>query len=119
MFDANTISCLTPQNFIGVFELDSTGMICYYGAGNNDKSAVAKPNFVRRNFFEEIAAFENGGDFQRRFKCFFSDSFTTDNFNLCFGSCHQNEEFRVKLVRVCERDYNRNVNLVIVDIRKA
>ena len=119
MFNVKTTSCLTPQNFIGIFELDSTGTVFYCGAHSNEKFVEAKPNLMGCNFFEEIAAFENGGEFQRRFKRFFNDSFATDNFNFSFSSCAHDEEFRVKLVRVCERDYEGNVDLVIVDIRKA
>ncbi len=118
MFNANAITRLIPQNFIGVFELDSTGMVVYCGARNDDKSGEAKLNLVGRNFFEEIAAFQNGAEFRRRFNRFRTDSFTTDSFNFSFDSGEPDEKFRVKLVRVCERDYRGNTDLVIVDIRK-
>ncbi|MCA1624783.1 MAG: hypothetical protein LC768_00965 [Acidobacteria bacterium] len=115
----DTVSNLTPHNLFGVFELDSAGTVMYYGKRNDGNLLESKPNLIGRNFFEEAATFENVLDFQRRFKRFVSDSFSTDNFNFSFRSREDVTEAKVMLLHVRERDFDKSINLVIVDIRKA
>ncbi|MGI9034751.1 MAG: hypothetical protein ACR2GD_01815 [Pyrinomonadaceae bacterium] len=114
------ISCLTPQNLFGVYELDASGAVLYY-KGTNDRQAddSATANLTGCDFFDEIGCFQNVKEFQRRFKNFAADSHPADTFDFNFYLNEQALPVKVKMVRVRERHDSENTNLIIVDIRKC
>ncbi|MGI8468977.1 MAG: hypothetical protein ACR2N3_11065 [Pyrinomonadaceae bacterium] len=104
---------------IGVYEMDAAGTVVYHKSMTDSRTNESEPNLIGRNFFDEIAAFQNFMDFRRRFKCFVGDSHPADEFNFDFYLREQILEIKVKLVRARERQDNKNSNLIIVDIRKV
>jgi hypothetical protein len=114
----NGDSQLTPENLQGVFELDLSGTVVYCRNPVSGTPADSKENLIGLNFFEEIASFNNGKEFQRRFSRFISEAQPTDHFDFSFRLEEKESKVKVMLVRVCERSYDNNSDLVIVDIRK-
>lgn len=112
-------SSITAADLFGVFELDSSGTVLYYGARDKSRQLESKTNLIGRNFFEEITAFENAPEFQRRFKRFINDSAATENFDFSFQTREKVTKAKVMMLHVRERDFDKNANLVIVDIRET
>jgi hypothetical protein len=117
--DMNVSDNLTSQSLFGLFELDSTGKILYSkvesgGIFDNRKTALAG-----LNFYDEVAPFKNVGEFRRHLDQFAGGGASVDKFDFVCRFDDGNEQVKVKLVRVSEREYDGWAKLTIVDIRKV
>lgn len=112
----NLTSTLTAAGSGGLFELDAEGTVVYSRPANRDLFE-GQSSAVGRNFFDEVASFENVDDFRRRFRYFVKGSAAMENFNFNFRFEENQVPMRVMLVRVSEHGQTANANLVIVDIR--
>lgn len=114
----NLIPALTSKDLGGLFELDAEGMVYYSRLRRNRELFETEPDVVGRNFFDEIAGFENVDEFRRRFRYFVKGSNSIENFNFDFRFAENAVPMRVMLVRVSETESSDNTRLIIVDIRK-
>ena len=53
-----SVSLLTTQELLGLFELDGTGKVLYY----RTDSGGTPPEMTGHNFYDEVAHFERGGN---------------------------------------------------------
>jgi hypothetical protein len=111
-------SPLTKRKLFGLFELDHAGTVLYSRVEPEAKSDGAPPDVSGRNFYEEVAPFENVEEFRRRVSAFASGASPADNFNFncLYGDCAQ--PVRVLLTRVRERTSQSRTKSVLVHIRK-
>lgn len=115
----NTISLPASPTLFGIYEMDAAGTVFYHKSEMGKLPDQNAPSVVGLNFFDEVAAFENIKEFQRRFKNFLADSHVSDNFNFDFQLQEQILNGRVRLMRVRERQNDESSDLVIVDIRQV
>ncbi len=110
----------TKPNLYGVFEISDEGTILYSRRKNDaDKfSFESLPQIVGRNFFSEIAEFENVEEFRLCVKRFVKSDSPSKSF---IFNCRINGldlPVRILLVRVTDRVSDERSKLTIVDIRE-
>lgn len=114
----NPVPAFTSKDSGALFELDAEGTVHYSRLRRNPEELEIEPESVGRNFFDEIAGFENVDEFRQRFRYFVKGTSSTENFNFDFRYRENAVPMRVMLVRVSENGYDEHARLIIVDIRK-
>jgi len=115
---SETLTNIEPEVF-GFFELSDEGTVLYSRAGSGASSNAALAQLVGRNFFDEVAPFENTEEFRRCLNRFIKSNFPSENFNFTCQVKNQNIPAKIKLVRVIERSSSERAQTTIVDIRRA
>lgn len=115
----NTAALSLTTDLFGIYEMDESGMVFYYKGETRVSPNHSAPTIVGRNFFDDIAVFQNVSEFQRRFKNFIAGSHASDDFKFNFHLPEKVLEGRVKMMRVRERQNDKSNDLVIVDIRQV
>jgi len=109
-------SDLFEYGSVGLFEISDAGTVLYCRTGEGiflDGSTA-----VGRNFFDEVAPFENTEELRRHFNYFIKCDFSSENFTFTCRVKNQDIPAKIKLVRVSELANNERVKTTIVDIRK-
>jgi hypothetical protein len=110
---------LTEQKLLGLFELDPAGIVLYSRAEPaGDDDGAASPDIAGRNFYEEVAPFDNVEEFRQRVTEFALGASPADSFRF---DCQYREDVlpvRVLLARIREQASNERTKSVIVHIRK-
>src|SRR5881394_789980 len=83
MADIMNISTAIEAELFGLFELDASGTVLYHRVDPVPDPPTEPLNLAGRNFFDEVAPFENTEEFRRCVTRFnssdkFADSFTFD-----------------------------------------
>jgi hypothetical protein len=102
-----SVSLLTAQELLGLFELDAAGKVLYYRRDLGGEPDGASVDIVGHNFYNEVAHFENVEEFRRFVTEFTRSATAADSFDFeCRydGSAHR---VKVLLARICE-SVNRN-----------
>jgi len=111
---------LTEHKLFGLFELDPAGKVLYFRTEpEGDSDRVSPADVAGRNFFDEVASFENVEELRRRIGSFTHSNGQADNFNF---TCRFNNDLlpvRVLLARICERSDGKHTKSILVHIRKA
>jgi hypothetical protein len=108
----------TTPDFVGIFELDTEGNVLYSRNSAQGIQARKSTNLVGRNFFGQVADFENITDLRRRFREFVFGHSSAENF---LFECRLNEEtlpVRILMMRAREINEAQVANIVILDIRR-
>ena len=108
-------SLLTAQELLGLFELDGTGKVLYYRMD----SAGTSPDMTGRNFYDEVAPFENVEEFRQCVTDFTRGAKAADSFDF---DCHyegSDHPVRVLLARICEHVNPNDTKSILVHIRRA
>ncbi len=108
----------TAQIF-GLFELDAAGTVMYSKIDAPPDGIGLPADLVGRNFFDEIAPFENDAEIHRRFYCFAKSSDAAEKFTFTYSGEQPPIEIKVMLTQVRQREYDERGKLIIVDIRKV
>lgn len=114
-----SVSPSPDQKLFGLFELDPSGTVLYSRIEPEAKSDGTTFDFSGRNFYEEVAPFENVEEFRRRVNQFTSGASPADNFNFNCLYGDSTQPVRVLLARVRERTSNDRTKSVLVHIRKG
>ena len=110
-----SVSLLTDQEVLGLFELDHIGKVLYCRID----SAGAWPDMTGHNFYDEVASFENVEEFRQCVTDFTRSAKAADSFDF---DCHydgSDHSVRVLLARICERVDRNNTKSVLVHIRRG
>ena len=110
-----SVSLLTAQEMLGLFELDALGKVLYYRMDSDDTS----PDMTGHNFYDEVAPYENVEEFRRCVTDFTRGEKVADSFDF---DCHYNDSLhsvRVLLARICERVNRNSTKSVLVHIRRG
>ncbi|MGI8556558.1 MAG: hypothetical protein ACR2LT_09425 [Pyrinomonadaceae bacterium] len=109
---------LFEQGNIGLFEINDEGTVLYCRAFAEkffyEKSAAS----VGRNFFDDVAPFENMEELRRHFNKFIKSHSSTTNFSFNCRIKSRSIPAKVMLVRIVERSNTERAEFTIVDIRK-
>ena len=110
-----SVSLLTAQELLGLFELDAVGKVLYH----RRDSAATSPDMTGHNFYDEVAPFDNVEEFRQCVTDFTQGAKAADSFDFdcrCDGSDHP---VRVLLARICEAVNRNNTKSVLVHIRRG
>lgn len=110
-----SVSLLTAQEMLGLFELDRTGEILYYRMDSPSTSV----DMTGHNFYDEVAPFENVDEFRQCVTDFMRGARAADSFDF---DCHyegSDRPVRVLLARICEHVNRNDTKSVLVHIRRA
>lgn len=115
----NYASNLTSEELFGLFELDAAGTVLYSRVRQDNQLINAKPDWIGQNYFEEVAPFENIGEFRRRFTNFIRGRQTAESFTF---DCRFRETIvpvKVMMAGAYEVGSSEPANIVILDIRES
>jgi hypothetical protein len=109
---------LTTQELLGLFELDDAGKVLYYRMDSAGEPSGTSPDIVGHNFYNEVAGFENVGEFRQCVSEFTRSAKAADSFEFecCYGgSAHW---IKVLLARICESVNRNNTKSVLVYLKR-
>ena len=113
-----SVSLMTAQELLGLFELDAAGKVLYYRMDSAGDPSGTLPNIVGRNFYNEVAGFENVEEFRRCVTEFTLSDTAADSFDFeCrYGDFAQ--RIKVLLARICESVNRNNTKSVLVYLKR-
>jgi len=114
-----SVSLLTAQKLLGLFELDGAGRVLYHRMDSGDGPGGTSLDMAGHNFYDEIASFKNVDEFRQYVTEFTHGAKAADSFDF---DCHyedSNHPIRVLLARICERVNRNNTKSVLVHIRQS
>lgn len=114
------VSLLTAQELFGLFELDAAGTVLYYRVEPGLKQEHERsPDVTGRNFYDEVALFENVEEFRQCVTRFTRGASPADSFN--FNCRYEGwvQPIKVLLARMRERVNRSNTKSVLVHIRRG
>jgi hypothetical protein len=104
-------------NVFGLYELSDNGTVLYSRTLSEDGSEEPASEVVGRDFFYDVARFQNTDDLRRHFRRFIKGDRSVDAF--VFDCLFDSEVVHAKIFMAlaCETDYPGKI--VIMDIRRA
>ncbi|MCA1817410.1 MAG: hypothetical protein LC746_13650 [Acidobacteria bacterium] len=112
-------TAVARQIIYGLFELDDEGTVLYSRVEPDGETGGATADVSGRNFYEEVAPFENVEEFRRRVAAFAAGSGSADRFNFSCRCGDTAQPVKVLLARVRERMSGTRTKSVLVHIRKG
>ncbi len=110
-----SVSLLTAQELFGLFEIDAAGTVLYYRMEPGGTSS----DMAGRNFYDEVAPFENIEEFRQCVTEFTRGAKPADSFNF---DCHYKgcaQPVKVLMARMLERVDRNNTKSVLVHFRRG
>jgi hypothetical protein len=98
--------------------LDAAGNVIYSRVEPDGNRAAAPPDVAGRNFFAEVALFENAEELRQRIEGFTRGGGHADNFHFDCRFGGDSLAVKVLLARVRERTGGNQTKSVLVHIRK-
>ena len=108
-----SVSLLTEQQVLGLFELDDNGKVLYWRMD----SAGTMLDLTGHNFYDEVAPFENIDEFRRHVTDFTRGGKAADSFDFDCRYKGSEHPVRVLLARIREHLDRNNTKSVLVHIR--
>jgi photoactive yellow protein len=100
----------------GLFELDPAGTVIRYSPASETAPTVAAQDIWGRNFFTEIAPFEQVVGFRLRFHSFMESGQAVERFTTTFAHEQQNIKVQIMLAHITERSDRGRKRLALVRI---
>ncbi len=102
----------------GLYELSSDGTVLYSRSRDGERLTDGNSGVIGRDFFREIAGFQNTDDLRRHFRRFVTEDRSVDTF--VFDCLYETEVVRAKvfMTRAYENDHDHSGGIVILDIRR-
>ena len=112
-------SPLIEQMLFGLYELDPTGIVLYSRVETESETDAARTDVNGRDFYEEVASFDNVEELRQRIRQFTRSNSPADSFRFDCLYDGQAQSVRVLLARVRERAGEDRTRSVLVHIRKS
>lgn len=106
---------LTGEELLGLFELDEAGTVLY----SRIEPGGTGPEMSGRNFYDEVAPFENVAEFRRHVTEFTLGASPADSFKFDCQYAGCIHPVKVLLARIRERVHHDRTKSVLVHIRKV
>src|ERR1043166_6663985 len=113
-----SVSLMTAQELLGLFELDDAGKVLYYRTDAAGEPGGTPPDIVGRNFSNEAAGFENVEEFRRCVTEFTRSATAANSFDF---ECRYGEfghRIKVLLARIRESVNQNNTKSVLVYLKR-
>ena len=106
-------------DLFGLYELSDDGTILYSRSRSEDGLREPTSEVIGRDFFHDIARFDNSADLRRHFRRFISGDRPVDTF--AFDCLFETQIVRAKIfmTRAFETNDDHAGEIVIMDIRRA
>ncbi len=111
-------SDLFENSNVGLFGINDAGTVLFCRTATGKLYSEKSQQAVGRNFFDEVAAFENTEELRRHFNHFIKSDFSSENFTFTCRVKSREIPAKIMLVRITERSNDGRVKRTIVDIRK-
>ena len=113
-----SVSPMIAQELLGLFELDEAGKVLYYRMDSAGEPSGMSPDIIGRNFYSEVAGFENVEEFRRCVAEFTRSDTAADSFEFeCrYGDFAQRT--KVLLARIRESANRNNTKSVLVYLKR-
>ena len=108
-----SVSLLTAQQLLGLFELDALGKVLYYRMD----AAGTSPDMTGHNFYDEVAPFQNVEEFRQCVTEFTQGEKAADSFDFDCNYGGSDHPIRVLLARIRERVNRHHTKSILVHIR--
>jgi hypothetical protein len=112
-------SLLDQQKLFGLFELDPSGIVLYSRPEPDAETGGPAPDVSGRNFFREVAPFENAEEFRRRVINFINGDGQADNFLFTYRCDDGPRPVKVLLARIRERSSGTRTKSILMHIRRV
>ncbi len=109
---------LFEQSEICLFELSDSGTILYCRTNLDQQLNRTSKDAVGRNFFDEVAPFENAEELRPLLNRFVKSDYLTERFTFACRIKNRIVPTKIMLVRVSEQSGGECGKKTIVDIRK-
>lgn len=109
---------LFEQSEICLFEISDSGTVLYCRANADVQLIGTSAEAVGRNFFDEVAPFENTEELRPRLNRFVKSNYATERFVFDCQVKNRIVPAKIMLVRVAEQSGGEYGKTTIVDIRK-
>ena len=106
------------QSEICLFELSDSGTVLYCRTNLDQQLNGISKEAVGRNFFDEVAPFENAEELRPLLNRFVKNDYSTERFTFACRIKNRIVPTKIMLVRLAERSGGEGVKTTIVDIRK-
>lgn len=109
----------TAGNIFGIFELSDDGTILTSLIRENGRYTTPVAKMVGKDFFDDIADFENTFDLRKHFRNFITSRKAFDIFDFQCEYPQQTLRTRISMTRGTETDFDHSNGIVIMDIRNT
>ena len=109
----------TTSTPLGLYELDAEGTVLYHRMESGGQPAASGAELAGRNFYDEVAAFDNAGELRRRVEDFLRGGSHADSFDFTCRAGGEALPVRVLLARVRERSDLGRTKAVLLHLRCA
>jgi hypothetical protein len=113
-----SVSLMTAQELLGLFELDAAGKVLYYRMESAAEPSGTSPGIVGRNFYNEVANFENVEDFRRCVTEFTRSDTPAHSFDFECRYGNSAQRVKVLLARICESVNRANTKSILVYLKR-
>lgn len=101
----------------GLYELDAEGTVLYCRMEPVGRREGGEADHAGRNFYEEVAAFDNADELRRRIEDFLRGGGHADSFDFTCRAGGEATPVRVLLARVRERSDHGRTKAVLLHLR--
>ena len=113
-----SVSLMTAQELLGLFELDAAGKVLYYRNDSAGEPGRTSPDIVGRNFYNDVAVFENVEEFRQCVTEFTRSATAADSFEFECRYGGSAQRIKVLLARICESVNPNNMKSVLVYLKR-
>jgi hypothetical protein len=113
-----SVSLMTAQELLGLFELDDAGKVLYYRMDSAGESRGTSPDILGHNFYNEVAGFENVEEFRQCVTEFTRSATAADSFEFECRYGGSAQRVKVLLARICESVNPNNMKSVLVYLKR-
>jgi hypothetical protein len=113
-----SVRTLDQEESLGIFELDDDGIVIYSSLEESNTWVGAEKDITGRNFFNEVLAFTNVAELQRRLEAFKAEGIPARSFDFVCHFHKQSVTVKVLLARLCDK-FNGRPKSVLVHLRRS
>ena len=113
-----SVSLMTAQELLGLFELDAAGKVLYYRNDSAGEPGRTSPDIVGRNFYNDVAGFENVEEFRRCVTEFIRSATAADSFEFECRYRDSAHPVKVLVARIRESVNQNNTKSVLVYLKR-
>lgn len=106
------------EGTFGLFELSGDGTVLYSRAGRSTYESGEPLDIIGRDFFREVAQFDNKEDLRRQFRSFLVSSRPADSFGFECEYREMSVKTKITMTRGHETENHRTASIVIMDIKR-
>jgi hypothetical protein len=113
-----SIKTQDQEESLGIFELDENGTVIYSSLEASNTWVGAEKDIKGRDFFNEVLAFTNVAELQRRLEAFKAEAIPARSFDFICHFHQQSVPVKVLLARLCDK-LDGQPKSILVHLRRS